>query len=120
MIRFLVILAFVALGCWLYAMFDAISAPRNRIRVFPKPVWVIVILVLNVVGAALWLGFGRPRRSDLPPARAAATRPGWTGQLGRPAPPRRRPTAPDDDPDFLRGLGNRPRRDPDDGTDDRT
>jgi hypothetical protein len=116
MIRFLGILAFLALGCWLYAMFDAITAPRERIRVFPKPVWVVVIILLNIVGAILWFAFGRPRMSDLPPVRATATRPGWGSQFGRPSGPPRRPVAPDDDPDFLRNLREQQRRDrPDDG-----
>jgi hypothetical protein len=104
MIRFGGLLALVALGFWLYAIFDAISAPRERIRLLPKPIWVIVIVLLNIVGTVLWFAVGRPRTADLPPARTGAARPGWAGQFGRPAGPPRRPVAPDDDPEFLRNL----------------
>ena len=72
MIRFGGLVALVALGFWLYAIFDAISAPRERIRLLPKTLWVIVIVLLNVVGTVLWFVVGRPRKSDLPPARTAA------------------------------------------------
>src|SRR4029077_11455439 len=68
MIRFAGLLALVAFGFWLYALFDSITAPRERIRLLPKPVWVIVIVVLNIVGTVLWFTVGRPRKSDLPPA----------------------------------------------------
>ena len=98
--------------------FDSISAPRERIRLLPKPVWVIVIVVLNIVGTVLWFTVGRPRKPDVPPAPTAAPRAGWAGQFGRPAAPPRRPVAPDDDPEFLRNLRNQPRDDhPDGGSD---
>jgi len=115
MIRFGGLLALVAFGFWLYALFDSISAPRERIRLLPKPVWVIVIVVLNVVGTVLWFTVGRPRKSDVPPAPTAAPRAGWAAQFGRPAAPPRRPVAPDDDPEFLRNLRNQPRDDHPDG-----
>jgi Phospholipase_D-nuclease N-terminal len=117
MIRFGGLLALVAFGFWLYALFDSISAPRERIRLLPKPVWVIVIVVLNIVGTVLWFTVGRPRKSDVPPAPTAAPRAGWAAQFGRTAAPPRRPVAPDDDPEFLRNLRNQPRDEhPDGGT----
>jgi hypothetical protein len=90
MIRFGGLLALVAFGFWLYALFDSITAPRERIRLLPKPVWVIVIVVLNIVGTVLWFTVGRPRKSDLPPARTAAP----PGRLVGPIRPTRRPTPP--------------------------
>jgi hypothetical protein len=117
MIRFGGLVALVALGFWLYAIFDAISAPRERIRLLPKTLWVIVIVLLNVVGTVLWFVVGRPRKSDLPPARTAAPRAGWAGQFGRPSSLPRRPVAPDDDPEFLRNLRKRERGDHPDGPD---
>ena len=90
MIRFGGLLALVAFGFWLYALFDSISAPRERIRLLPKPVWVIVIVVLNIVGTVLWFTVGRPRKSDVPPARHRRS----AGRLGGPVRPTRRPTPP--------------------------
>lgn len=52
----------------------------------PKPVWLLVILLVPVVGAAAWLLVSRLPRSG--------------GRVVR----RSRPVAPDDDPEFLANL----------------
>ena len=63
---------------------------------FSKTTWIVVVVFLPIVGAALWFLIGRPRY-EAPVRRAYA-----------------HPTAPDDDPDFLRNLehaaATRPRR----------
>lgn len=70
-----------------YSLFDVIATPRTTVRGLPKALWVIVVLV-PVVGAGLWLAFGKKRIRRVEPPRT------------------RRPSArgPDDDPDFLRNL----------------
>ena len=70
----------------------AASADRNSVRVLPKYVWVLLCLFITPVGGFLYLLFGRPI--------------GGTGRRQKP-----RPAAPDDDPQFLRDLSERLRKD---------
>jgi hypothetical protein len=79
----------IVLVAWLYGMVDCVMADRRAVRGgISKTVW-FLIAVLPAVGTVLWFAFGRPR----------GTTPPRTGSgQGR------RPVAPDDDPDFLRGL----------------
>lgn len=80
----------IVLALWLYGMVDCALSDRRGVRGgLSKTVW-FLITVLPAVGTALWFVFGRPRSSTPPPP--AGTQRG------------RRPVAPDDDPDFLRGL----------------
>jgi hypothetical protein len=88
LVLFAIPLAFIV-----YAFIDVLTTRAHTTVRGPKALWAIAVLVLPVVGAALWFIFGRP--------------------------PRRRRTAhvvaPDDDPDFLRDLGRRTHK-PDDPT----
>jgi len=86
--RFLLFaIAFVVV---LYALIDVILSRGDDIRSLPKPLWILVVLVLPVLGAVGWFVWGRPR-----PA----------GSGGGFAPGRGRgPVAPDDDPAFLRQI----------------
>ena len=89
--RFLLFaIAFVVV---LYALIDVILSRGDDIRSLPKPLWVVVVLVLPVLGAIGWFVVGgRPRP---------------VGEGGGMAPGRgraRRPVAPDDDPAFLRQI----------------
>jgi hypothetical protein len=66
----------------------AASAKSNEVRVLRKFLWIILILVLPVIGALLYLTIGRP--------------------IGKPEPTQ---IAPDDDPEFLRRLAERLKKD---------
>jgi hypothetical protein len=70
----------------------AASADKNAVRVLPKFSWVLLCLFVTPVGGLLYLTFGRP-----------------LGGPGRSQP--RKSTAPDDDPQFLRDLSDRLRKD---------
>ncbi len=70
----------------------AASADRGSVRLFPKFVWILLCLFVTPVGGILYLTLGRP-----------------IGGPGRPA--SRTNLAPDDDPQFLRDLSERMRRD---------
>lgn len=106
---FLVDVALVAI-----ALISCLSAEDDEIRTLPRFGWVLVILFLPLVGAIAWFVAGRPL-----PANAVTpqlgTGPGtdFRGPSGTERPrPRRRPVAPDDDPEFLRSLDtDRVRRD---------
>ncbi|MHA7289780.1 PLD nuclease N-terminal domain-containing protein [Arthrobacter sp. MDT3-24] len=88
---FRVVLAVAILVIYVYGLVDVIRTDRRLTRGISKPAWLIVVTVLPVIGAILWLLIGRPR--DSAPVRQ----------------PRSHPTAPDDDPDFLRNLERRRR-----------
>src|SRR4051812_12728373 len=92
----------IVLVATLIALIDCLSSERGDIRGLPRPVWVLVILLLPIFGPIAWFFAGRP----VSLAQRAGTVPG-----GRPKAPKR-PTAPDDDPDFLRGIDTtQPRND---------
>lgn len=77
----------------IYALVDVVTTPTRRIRALPKWLWMMTVLLLPLVGVALWFGFGRPSRRS----HVATTKPDH------------RVLGPDDDPEFLRSL-RRPRR----------
>lgn len=69
-----------------FAVVDAVLTPREQLP--SKGWWVVGILLLPVVGPLAWITVGRRARRES----------GGSGGAPRP------PVAPDDDPDFLRGL----------------
>lgn len=95
-----VLLFLVPLALSVYAFIDCISTPEDDIRHMPKPLWAILVLVFPLVGSVSWIIAGK-RRSP------AAE--GWGGVRERRS--RQRWVAPDDNPDFLKSLGEEPRRD---------
>jgi hypothetical protein len=86
-----VALAVAVLVIFVYGLVDVIRTDGRLTRGISKPAWIVVMIVLPVVGAILWLLIGRPRGAS----------PQQQSQ--------RHPTAPDDDPDFLRNLETRRR-----------
>ena len=84
MVRWIVISAVGVIVFTIYALVDLFMTQSPRVRAFPKPIWIIVIVALPVFGPLLWLFVGKPknRRKKL-------------GSSGR---------APDDDPSFLGNL----------------
>lgn len=83
---FRVVLAVAVLAIFVYGLVDVIRTDGRLTRGISKPAWIVVMIVLPVLGAILWLLIGRPRGN--PPVRQSYSH----------------PTAPDDDPDFLRNL----------------
>ena len=79
--------AALAVGVIVYSLIECARTDSTDIRGLRKGGWIAVILLLPLVGALLWLFFGRPNAESL------GTRK-----------PRTPPRAPDDDVDFLRGL----------------
>lgn len=88
---FRVALAVAVLVIFVYGLVDVIRTEGRLTRGISKPAWIIVMILLPVLGAILWLLIGRPRNAAQP-------------QQNYP-----HPTAPDDDPDFLRNLEARRR-----------
>jgi hypothetical protein len=105
--RLLPLLFLADLALLVIALIDCLSTDESEMRALPKIVWVFVILLFSPVGPIAWLIAGRPQR-------VAATPAGWAP--GRPLPDPQRPRrqlAPDDDPEFLRGLAKQRKEDED-------
>ncbi|HEX5534185.1 MAG TPA: PLD nuclease N-terminal domain-containing protein [Actinomycetales bacterium] len=75
----------IPLALTIYAAVDCLRTPDDEVKHLPKPIWLILVLLVWVAGPIIWLIAGRDRG------------------LSRPA--EGRPIAPDDDPEFLRRLG---------------
>jgi hypothetical protein len=80
--RVLLILALVLTAFWVYTIVDCSVQPANRHRGVSKPIWILIVVLLPVLGGLLWLTVGRVRRSTIIARRA-----------------------PDDDPEFLEKIG---------------
>ncbi|CAL9275473.1 MULTISPECIES: PLD nuclease N-terminal domain-containing protein [Streptomyces] len=93
MLRVLMFLIPLALS--VYAFIDCISTKDDDIRHMPKPLWAILVLLFPLVGSISWIIAGKKRQ----PAGSSP----WQGGGGR-----RQWVAPDDNPDFLKSLGDRP------------
>jgi hypothetical protein len=127
----------LTLGVTFYALLDAVLSDADEVRNLPKPMWVLVILLLPLLGAVVWLIGGRPSSGAATPGgragnggrapgagRGGAARGQHPSRGGRGGPPpsgggrsggsaRRPPRGPDDDPEFLRRLDEQLRRDDD-------
>ncbi|GIG44530.1 PLD nuclease N-terminal domain-containing protein [Dactylosporangium siamense] len=92
----------IVLVATLVALIDCLSTDRDDVRGLPKAVWCLVILLLPVVGVIAWFFAGRPLATEEPAGVASA---GGTRRR------QTKPVAPDDDPDFLRGIDTSRSRD---------
>lgn len=80
------------------ALISCLSTEDEDIRALPRLVWVLVILLFSPIGAIVWFFAGRERY-------AAQRRQVWRPGGGFPESERPgRTVAPDDDPEFLKGL----------------
>ena len=100
MIRLYSMFFLLDLALMVVALIDCLSAEEFAIRALPRGVWVLLILLFSPVGPIVWFVAGRPVR----PVRLSSGEV-WRPGSGFPESQRpRRPVAPDDDPEFLRGL----------------
>ena len=84
MVRWIVIGSVAAVAFTVYALVDLFMTQNPRVRAFPKPVWIAVVVALPIIGPTLWLLIGKARKG---PSKRRA--------MGR---------APDDDPSFLGSI----------------
>ncbi len=84
MVRWIVIGAVAVVAFTVYALVDLFMTHAPRVRAFPKPLWIAVIVALPVLGPILWLLIGKAR--------------------GKPKPTRTVGNAPDDNPTFLTSI----------------
>ena len=83
MTRLLIILVPLVLLFWVFSVIDCAAQPSIRHRGVSKPVWVLIVLLIPVLGGILWFAVGRVRARDV-----AITI----------------PDSPDDDPALLRSA----------------
>ena len=69
---------FVLIGLWVYCLIDILTSRSSDVRNLPKWAWFAVVVLIFVIGAALWLVFGRPREGR---------EGGWAATSGRPTRP---------------------------------
>lgn len=85
MVRIFIVGIVIAVAFTLYSLVDAAMTDHLRARGVPKPVWIVLIVVLPVIGGLLWMFIGK----GAIPSTAQA------------------PAAPDDDPRFSgRSMSN--------------
>ena len=95
--------ALAYLGLTVYSVIDCLQTPTEELHRPSRGGWIAIILVVPVIGAAVWLlagpaGRGRHERAPAGPDRSAGY--GWTAEGVA-----QHPIGPDDDPDFLASLG---------------
>ncbi len=90
-------LAVAILALYIYAMIDLLRSASSDVRLLPKWLWAVVVLLVFLIGPLLYLVLGRPR-AEYPPGGGDGG-----GSGGRGSGPRG-PVAPDDDPEFLRRI----------------
>jgi hypothetical protein len=81
-----VLFVVLSIAIQLYGLIDCAQREDSDVRSLPRWGWLIIIVLIPTIGAVAYLVAGRP------------TRPGNGGKKPK------RSIAPDDDPDFLRGL----------------
>ena len=90
------ILVLVTIGVTIYAVVDCLRCDAADVRSLPKPMWLVVIVLLPLAGGLLWIFLG----DSSTPGHSFGHR-------------KVKVVAPDDDPDFLRTLKPRRRHDDD-------
>lgn len=79
--RWIILGVVVAVALTVYAVVDCAMSDANRTRIFRKPIWLVIVLLLPVIGPLLWMFMGK-------------------GPIGTDQ------RAPDNDVDYLRSIGN--------------
>lgn len=93
MIRFLPYL--VELALLVFCLIDCIQTPAHQVRNLDKPIWILLILLVPIIGGVAWLVAGRPAGST-----SSAQ---WRMGSGFPEDqrPRSAPRRNEDDPAFM-------------------
>ncbi|MER5885693.1 PLD nuclease N-terminal domain-containing protein [Streptomyces sp. NPDC001941] len=99
MLRALVYILPLALT--IFAFIDCLNTPEKETKHLPKVAWVFIILLFWIVGPIVWLVAGKVRATG--PRGGRGARGGWV--------------APDDNPEFLKSLGDARSTGPEDGKD---
>ncbi|QOC93171.1 PLD nuclease N-terminal domain-containing protein [Micromonospora craniellae] len=102
MARLYILLFVVQVVLAVCALISCLSAEEDDIRHLPRIAWVLMILFAPLIGSIAWFVAGRKRRTDGGGMWSTGARPAERGP--------QRPLAPDDDPEFLRSIEERSRK----------
>ena len=75
MARIELVVALIVLALELYSIISCILTPDEQVKGVTKPVWLILIVLIPLLGSALWLGVGRDRVRGVPQRNAAPAQP---------------------------------------------
>jgi hypothetical protein len=50
------LIALAAVCFWGYCLFDLARTDEREVRTFSKPVWVVLLVFTNILGALMWFG----------------------------------------------------------------
>lgn len=81
-VRVWFILVVVAVAFWVFTIVDCAVQPPTRHRGVSKPVWILIVVLLPVLGGVLWLIVGRARASAVAARRAPDDDPEFLGRIG--------------------------------------
>lgn len=86
---------------WIGALIDVICCDEHRVRHLPKPLWLLTVLLVPLIGSVLWLLIGRPLPDEglRRPARSPFPEYDRPGRLAA--------QTPDSDEEFLRRCRER-------------
>jgi cytoskeletal protein RodZ len=77
------ILALLLTTFWVYSIVDCAIQPPQRHRGVSKPVWMLIVILVPVLGGILWFAVGRTRRRAMNPTfRAPDDNPEFLGRIG--------------------------------------
>jgi hypothetical protein len=103
MARLFILLFLIDLALAVVALIDCLSTDEYEIRALPKVAWAFIVVLFSPIGPIAWFFAGRPQK--VTPGGPPSWHPAGSANGSR------RQVAPDDDPEFLRGLASRTRRD---------
>ena len=100
-----IVLIVLVFALTLYALLDCARTPEESMPArMPKYLWITLVVLFPTIGPIAWIIFSRVKAAE---ERGGYVEPTvWSSKEGTTfrRPQRPRPMAPDDDPEFLRGL----------------
>jgi hypothetical protein len=99
--RLLLLLDLAVLALLVYCLIDCIQTKSAAVRNLPKPLWLVLIVLVPLIGGIGWLLAGRPEGAVAPTGRSSRSPFRGTGSTSARPPA---PLGPDDDPDFMRQM----------------
>ena len=100
-----IVLIVLVFALTLYALLDCARTPEESMPArMPKFLWITLVVLFPTIGPIAWIIVSRVKAAE---ERGGYVEPTvWSSKEGTTfrRPQRARPTAPDDDPEFLRGL----------------
>lgn len=82
MARVWLIVALLVIVFWVYSIVDCALQPPTRHRGVSKPVWIVILILLPVLGGLMWFVLGRSRQRPAPVYRAPDDNPDFLGTIG--------------------------------------